>query len=58
VTISHSIQPFRNEFHACVGGNVEARFYVAFHFDDNQPSAHELAELVLAGTKRATAGLV
>lgn len=58
MTIPHSIQPFWNEFHACVGGNVEDRFYEAFHFDDNEPSANELAELVLAGTKRATAGLV
>ncbi len=34
------------------------RFLEAFHFDDNAPSADELAELVLAGRKRATAGLV
>jgi len=33
------------------------RFFEAFHFDDNEASADELAELVLAGTKRATAGL-
>ena len=59
MTIPHSIQPFWNEFHASVGGDkVDARFYEAFHFDDNEPSANELAELVLAGTKRASAGLV
>ena len=34
------------------------RFFEAFHFDDNERSANELAQLVLAGTKRATAGLV
>jgi uncharacterized protein YhfF len=34
------------------------RFLEAFHFDDNQPSADELARLVLAGRKRATAGLL
>jgi uncharacterized protein YhfF len=34
------------------------RFLEAFHFDDNQPSADELAALVLAGRKRATAGLL
>jgi uncharacterized protein YhfF len=34
------------------------RFYEAFHFDDNERSANELAQLVLAGRKRATAGLV
>lgn len=34
------------------------RFFEAFHFDDNEPSANELAQLVLAGRKRASAGLV
>ena len=33
------------------------RFLEAFFFDDNEPSANELAALVLAGTKRATAAL-
>lgn len=32
--------------------------YSAWHFCDNKADADELAELVLAGTKRATAGLV
>jgi len=34
------------------------RFLEAFHFDDNAPDADALGALVLAGTKRATAGLV
>lgn len=34
------------------------RFFEAFHFDDNEASANELAQLVLAGRKRASAGLV
>ncbi len=34
------------------------RFYEAFHFDDHEASANELADLVLRGKKRATAGLV
>ena len=34
------------------------RFYEAFHLDDNQASANKLAQLVLAGTKRATAVLL
>jgi uncharacterized protein YhfF len=34
------------------------RFLEAFHFDDNELSADELGQLVLAGTKRASAGLV
>jgi len=57
VTIPHSIQPFWLEFQAIVGGDVQARFYEAFHFDDNEPAANKLARLVLVGTKRATAGL-
>jgi uncharacterized protein YhfF len=57
-TIPLSIQPYWDEFHAAVGGDAMARFYEAFHFDDNEPSANELAQLVLAGTKRATASLV
>ncbi|HEY5812054.1 MAG TPA: hypothetical protein VIT23_05330, partial [Terrimicrobiaceae bacterium] len=57
VTIPHSIQPLWLEFQAIVGGDVQARFYEAFHFDDNEPAANELARLVLVGTKRATAGL-
>jgi len=34
------------------------RFLEAFHFDDNEPSANELAALVVQGRKRATADLV
>jgi uncharacterized protein YhfF len=34
------------------------RFFEAFHFADNEPSADELAQLVLSGRKRASAGLV
>ncbi len=30
----------------------------AFHFDDNAPSANELAQLALLKRKRATAGLL
>jgi uncharacterized protein YhfF len=58
VIIPLSIQNFWDEFHATAGGDALARFYEAFHFDDNEPSANELAQLVLAGTKRATAGLL
>ena len=34
------------------------RFLEAFYFDDNEPSASELAKLVLEGKKRATAALL
>jgi uncharacterized protein YhfF len=40
------------------GADPDSRFYEAFHFDDNEPSANELGALVLAGTKRATASLL
>jgi uncharacterized protein YhfF len=33
-------------------------FLEAFHFDDNEPSANELAALVIQGRKQATAALV
>lgn len=36
----------------------EKTTYEAWHFCDNESDANELAELVLAGTKRATAGLL
>jgi uncharacterized protein YhfF len=40
------------------GPDAAARFYEVFHFDDNEPSANELAGLVLSGVKCATACLV
>nr|WP_316644033.1 ASCH domain-containing protein [uncultured Roseateles sp.] len=56
--IPPSVRLFWAEFEASVGGHVAHRFYEATYFDDNEPSANELAQLVLAGVKRATAGLV
>jgi uncharacterized protein YhfF len=58
VAIPPSIQPFWSAFTASLGYDPSDRFYEAFHFDDNAPSADELATLVLAGKKRATAALV
>ncbi len=37
---------------------TEGTVYSAWHFCDNESDANELADLVLAGTKRATAGLL
>ncbi|MDZ4177629.1 MAG: ASCH domain-containing protein [Coriobacteriia bacterium] len=37
---------------------AEGTTYSAWHFCDNESDANELADLVLAGTKRATAGLL
>ena len=58
MTIPPAIEPFWRAFCAAVGEDRSDRFLEAFHFDDNQPSADALAALVLAGVKRATAGLV
>ena len=49
------LQPFWTDFVKSTGGADEERFYEAFFFGDNQELANELAELVLRGTKRATA---
>jgi uncharacterized protein YhfF len=34
--------------------DCSARFFEAFHFDDNESDANALADLVLAGVKQAT----
>jgi uncharacterized protein YhfF len=52
------IRPYWQAFVATQPADPTPRFFEAFHFDDNPPSADELAALVLAGRKRATAGLV
>ena len=57
-TIPPAIEPFWRDFCAAVGEDRSDRFFEAFHFDDNAPSANALAALVLARVKRATAGLV
>jgi uncharacterized protein YhfF len=50
--------PFWKSYVATQKTDPTPRFYEAFHFDDHESSANELGELVLRGTKRATAGLV
>jgi len=56
--IPERLQTFWKSFGNVAGAGVTSRFYEAFHFDDHEASANELGELVLAGTKRATAGLL
>lgn len=56
--IPTTILPFWNAFQATLEFDASPRFYEAFYFADSESVADELAELVLAGTKRATAGLV
>jgi uncharacterized protein YhfF len=57
MNVPPSIHAFWRNFTSSIGHDASDRFYEAFHFDDNEASADELAALVLAGTKRATAGL-
>ncbi len=58
MNVPESIRPFWNAFQSTLTFDASSRFYEAFHFADSEPVANELAELVLAGTKRATASLV
>ena len=58
VDIPSQIQPFWAAFAATCAQDPRERFFEAFHFDDNAPSADELAELVLSGRKRASAALL
>ena len=58
VTMSPAVSAFWDGFEASRGGNQRARLYEVFHFADSEAAADALAELVLNGTKRATAGLV
>jgi uncharacterized protein YhfF len=58
MAIPMSIQAFWSAFTATVGRDVSDRFYEASYFGDSAPLADELAALVLAGKKRATAGLL
>jgi uncharacterized protein YhfF len=58
MNIPASIATFWVGFCTEVGEDCAARFFEAFHFDDNERDANALADLVLAGVKRATASLV
>jgi uncharacterized protein YhfF len=58
MNIPSSVAAFWDAFCAEVGEDCSARFFEAFHFDDNERDAIALADLVLAGVKRATASLV
>ena len=52
------LAPFWRDLANSTDGADEERFYEAFYFGDSEELADELAELVLRGTKRATAGSV
>ncbi len=57
MNIPLDILRFWEKFQAAIGTDVSDRFCEAFHFDDNEASADELARLVVEGKKRATASL-
>lgn len=56
--IPSNVAEFWAAFCAEVGEDRSDRFFEAFHFADNEATANELAELVLAGVKLATASLL
>jgi uncharacterized protein YhfF len=57
--IPASVAALWAEYAATLGGGLdESRFYEAFAFGDSDELAAELAQLVLSGAKRATAGLL
>jgi uncharacterized protein YhfF len=56
MSVPAHLSAFWREFAKATGGADEERFYEAFFFGDSEDMATELAELVLQGTKRATAG--
>lgn len=58
IHIPAHLTDFWNTFADSVGGVDAARFYEVCVFGDSEDLANELAELVLRGTKRATAGSV
>jgi uncharacterized protein YhfF len=49
---------FWQAFSATQAEDPTPRFLEVLYFDDNEPSANELADLVLSGRKRATAALL
>jgi uncharacterized protein YhfF len=56
--VPEHLRAFWHAYAESVGGADESRFYEAFSFGDSQEMADELADLVLRGIKRATAGAV
>jgi uncharacterized protein YhfF len=55
---SPELQSFWALYVSKLNDDPSERFFEAFHFDDNEPSADELAQLVVRGRKRATAALL
>ncbi len=64
VTLQHAMKipatarAFWNAYQDEVGTDLGTRYQETLYFDDNEPSANELAALILKGVKRATASLL
>lgn len=58
MSIPPSVATLWQAFTASTPGVDDSRFYESTYFADTEDSANELADLVLAGRKRATAGAV
>jgi uncharacterized protein YhfF len=56
--IAPALRDYWSAYASLVGPIPAERFYEAFYFADSEAVANELGQLVLAGTKRATAALV
>lgn len=56
--IPPTVAAFWHAYAVSAGGVEDSRFYEVFFFADSQEAADSLAELVLSGTKRATAAAV
>ncbi|MBS0448996.1 MAG: ASCH domain-containing protein [Proteobacteria bacterium] len=56
--MSDRVRAYWDAFLAGRTDDASARWYDTCVFDDNEPSANALADLVVRGIKRATAGLV
>ena len=56
MAVPDHLRSYWQAFTAATGLGDESRFYEAFAFGDSAELARELAELVLSGVKRATAG--
>ena len=58
VELTPRARAFWAGFESIAGCDVSARLYESFRFGDSESLADELAALVVAGIKRATAGLL
>lgn len=58
IELAPKVRAFWAGFESVAGSDASARFYESFHFGDGESLANELAALVVAETKRATASLL